>query len=232
MARPPRVYVDIREEKSGIPSLLEAMGLIVIKRQLPMGDYLLADDVVVERKSSYDLVKSIFDGRLFEQASRLAENYSHVYFVVEGRIVPARYRGKAKNVYAALAALAADYDVKILYSDGEETTAHILYTLAKKLSSPGGQRIVIHKKPKLSDLREWQLYVVQSFPGIGRKTAERILERLGSVEAFCRASVAELSRIEGVGEKKADTIKRILVTPYTPTGRKRRVNLEDFYSDA
>ncbi len=227
----PRIYVDVREEKSGVPSILESLGALVIKTSLPMGDYLISDSVVVERKSSYDFANSLFDGRLFDQASRLTEHYEHVYFIVEGRIVPKRYRGREASLYGALAALTMDYNVKVIYTEDEVGSAHAIMALARRVTSSGGQRVVIHRKPKLDDLREWQLYVLQAFPGIGRKTAERILEAFGTIEAFCRASIAELSRIEGVGERRAELIKRILVTPFKSSPRRHRApTLEDFYS--
>ncbi len=227
----PRIYVDVREEKSGVPSILESLGALVIKKPLPMGDYLVAEDIVVERKSSYDFANSLFDGRLFEQASRLAEHYDHVYFIVEGRVVPRRYRGREASFYGALAALTLEYNVKVIYTEDEVGSAHAIMALARKALASRGQRIVIHRKPKLEDVREWQLYILQAFPGIGRKTAEKLLETFGSLEGFCKASIAELSRVEGVGERRAEVIKRILVTPYKPRqGRQKRATLEDFYT--
>ena len=227
-----RVYVDVREERSGVPGILESLGVMVIFKQLHMGDYLVSEDIVVERKSSVDFAKSLFDGRLFEQASRLSEHYSQVYFIVEGGVVPRRYKGRERSFYGALVALLMDFGVRVIYTDSRESTAYVIYSLARRAAQGGGQRIVIHKKPKIDDIREWQLYILQSFPGIGRRTAEKLLETFGSLEAFCRASIAELSRVEGVGDKRAELIKRILVTPYRRQASKRRsISLEDFYRE-
>ena len=229
-AQRPRIYVDIREEKSGVPDVLESLGVIVVKKQLPIGDYLLNEDTIVERKTSYDYAKSLFDGRLFDQVARLVEAYSNVYLVIEGPLIPRRYRGRERQLYASLAALTAEYGARVVHTGGPRETAYFLESLARKIGVEG-QRIVIQKKPKLGDLREWQLYIVQSFPGVGPKTAERILEKFGSIERFCTASIAELSKVEGVGEKRAEEIKKILVTPYKRRqGAKRKpATLEDFY---
>lgn len=229
-ARQPRIYADIREEKSGIPALLESMGVIVVRKQLPMGDYLLGEDTVVERKTSWDYAKSLFDGRLFEQASRLSEHYSNVYLIVEGPLVPRRYRGRERQLYASLAALTAEYGIRVVHTGGPQETAYFLEALVRKLGVEG-QRIVVHRKQRLGDVREWQLYIVQSFPGVGPRTAERILEYFGTLERFCTASIAELSRIEGLGEKKASEIKRVLVTPYRRV-KQRTKTLEAFYEDS
>ena len=226
----PRIYADVREEKSGIPAILEASGLIVIRKQLPMGDYIISDSIVVERKSAYDFARSLFDGRLFEQARRMSESYPMVVYVVEGdpgRI--RRYAGRQKQLYSAMAALTLDYDARILISSGPQATAEIIKALARRIQGQAGGRLVIHKKPRLEDVEAWQLYVVQSFPQVGPKTAEKILEHFGTVERFCRATMAELSKIPGLGEKKAEAIRRILITPYR-RGRKRTVGTLDEYT--
>ena len=57
------MIVDERERKSGIPDLLQAVGVKIEMTNLPIGDYIVAPETVVERKSIQDLVSSVFDGR-------------------------------------------------------------------------------------------------------------------------------------------------------------------------
>ena len=59
-----RIIVDERERKSGIPELLKSVGLNLEMKTLPIGDYIVAPETVVERKSIRDLMSSVFDGRL------------------------------------------------------------------------------------------------------------------------------------------------------------------------
>jgi len=221
-----RVYADVREEASGIPRMLESMGLVVIREQLPLGDYILPGEVIVERKSSSDYANSLFDGRLFDQVSRMTEYYDTVVLVVEGGIAELRrYHDKLKQLYAALASLIAEYGVIVVNTGGPGDTAMFLEAFSRKLVESRGARVVIHKKPKLKSLREWQLYIVSSLPGIGPKLAEKLLESFKTIEAICTASVAELQRV--VGERRADRIKEVLKAPYEPHSRRAR-SLEDF----
>ena len=224
------VYADVREEKSGVPRLIEARGILVVRKQLPVGDYIVSGEAVVERKSAYDFAHSLFDGRLFEQASRLSESYPIVVYIVEGDPFRVRrFAGRREQLTAALVALILDYNVKVIYSVGPDHTASIIASLARRMQQAGRRGVVIHKKPKLCSTREWQLYILQSFPGIGPKTAERILERFGSIEAFVRASMSEIAKVPGIGEKKAEEIKRILMAKYSrDAGRKPRTTLDDF----
>lgn len=228
----PRIYVDIREEKSGIPKLLSELGAIVVSKKLDMGDYLVSEDTVIERKSVGDFASSLFDGRLFDQARRMSESYNNIIYVVEGNPnILLRWRGRSRQVQAALVTLVIDFDARILWSDNEATSAYIIYSIAKRMQTQlGGARIVIRKKPKLQSIRDWQLYILQAFPGIGPKLAQTTLEYMGTIERFCRASVTELSRIPGFGEKRAETIRRILITPFKKESRRRTVNLEEFLS--
>ena len=46
-----RIIVDERERKSGIPDLLKAIGMGVEMKTLPIGDYIVAPETIVERKS-------------------------------------------------------------------------------------------------------------------------------------------------------------------------------------
>jgi len=226
-----RIYVDVREERSSIPKILEKEGALVIRRRLDVGDYLVSEDSVVERKSVGDFASSLFDGRLFDQAKRLREVYNNVYYIIEGNIKKIVYRwsNRLKQFSSAMTTLATVFDAKILWSVNEENTAYIILSLAKNLQSHEGRtHIVIHKKPRLSSIEEWQLYVVQSFPGIGPRLAESILNEFKTVERFCNASLTELSRISGLGEKRAELIKRVLKTPFKPLTNKKRQSLEDF----
>lgn len=66
----PRIVMDDREPEE-IKQWLEKEGVVVEKRRLDVGDFVISSDVVVERKSSTDLTTSIIDNRLFEQIIRL-----------------------------------------------------------------------------------------------------------------------------------------------------------------
>ncbi len=79
-----RIIVDEREKKSGIPKLLSAIGVKTEIKTLPIGDYIVAPETVVERKTISDLVSSIFDGRLFDQCNRLKEHYQFPILLIEG----------------------------------------------------------------------------------------------------------------------------------------------------
>jgi DNA excision repair protein ERCC-4 len=213
----PRIYVDIREKGSGVPEALARLGVAVIYEQLGVGDYVVSDRVVVERKTVPDLAESLFDGRLFDQVRRMREYYEIPVVIVEGEIGElGRITGRATQVLQALAALSIDYGVRVLWSRGVGDTAALLYTLSCR-EREAGRPVVLNRKPRLDKLWMQQLYVVQSLPGVGPRLAERLLEKMGSIAAICRASIVELERV--LGAERARRVYRILHAPYSPPRR-------------
>src|SRR5215217_5271665 len=98
------ILVDHRELRSGIPGALKRAGVPVAAAQLPAGDYVLSDRLIVERKTGADLAASIKDRRLFEQIDRLKEAYPSVVVVVEGapvHISEASWQGALCRVLVA-----------------------------------------------------------------------------------------------------------------------------------
>lgn len=82
-ASPPRVVVDVREFRSALPSLLHGNNMIVIPCQLTVGDYILTPDICVERKSIRDLISSLKNGRLYNQAETMMQYYKSPLLLIE-----------------------------------------------------------------------------------------------------------------------------------------------------
>ncbi len=86
-----RIVVDHRERSSGVPELLAAHDRVDLSfAELAIGDYVVDDRVIFERKTIDDFAKSIIDTRLFRQASRLNRASHRSAFIIEGRFVVAQ----------------------------------------------------------------------------------------------------------------------------------------------
>ena len=81
------VIADNRETMN-IDKLLESYGARVITRKLEVGDYILSDQVAVERKTMDDFLNSIKDGRLFGQLTELNRNFESPILILENRPWP------------------------------------------------------------------------------------------------------------------------------------------------
>jgi len=204
-----RIVADERERKSGIPALLKKAGLELEARTLPVGDYIVANETVVERKSIHDMVSSIFDGRLPDQCSRMKEHFEHPVLVVEGNADD--LLGILDNpmvFYGALSGVALDYNIPVVPTPNAEGTARLLAAMAARRPKSAGP--LVKKIRKYADVERQQLGIVCSLPGIGERLGTRMLERFQTPAAALSASTADLAKIPGMGRSRALRIRRVL----------------------
>lgn len=204
----PVVFVDKRELRSGISERLRELGVQVKEITLEVGDYLISEGVAVERKTAKDFVSSIIDGRLFEQAKNLTNNFQHPIIVIEGEDFYER-NVHPNAIKGAIASLVMDYGITILQTKDLDETAEMLAIMAKRELKNGHVARLRGEKKPASD-REMQLYLVEGLPGVGPELARKLLAKFKTVEGVFTASEKELKEVEGLGDKKAKEIRRIL----------------------
>jgi len=224
-----RVIVDERERDSGVPDILKALGLQVDYRLLEIGDYVVSADCAVERKAGRDFAKSLYSGRLFDQAQRLRQFYAHPVFVAEGDLeLLIGESAKPRAYWGALATLAFQFGMTVFFTSNARQTADLLCTLARRSGltrAPRGPWV--HKKPRAFDARKMQLSLVAFLPAVGPKLAERLLLHFGSLRKVFSASIAELCTVRGLGRAKAEKIAGLLNAEYKPAlKRQKHVTLD------
>lgn len=203
-----RIIIDERERKSGIPDLLKSIGLKTEVKVLPIGDYIVAPETVVERKSIHDLMSSIFDGRLFDQCTRLKEYFQFPVILMEGNVDDIEEIADNPLVfYGAVATVAIDFKIPIIPTPSASHTAKLLVSMCSRKDTPQGP--YLKKIRKSNDLQRQQLLTLSSLPGIGEKTAVRLLEKFGSPLKALNATTSELSKA-GLGEARAKRVKKML----------------------
>lgn len=206
-----RIIVDERERKSGIPELLKAIGMEIEMKTLSIGDYIVAPETIVERKSIKDLMASVFDGRLYDQCNRLKEHFEHPIVVVEGNVDEIEEITDNPLVfYGALSRIALEFKIPIIPTPSASHTAKLLVSMCSKKDGSTGP--YLKKIKKSSNLETQQLSTLCSLPGIGEKLAVRMLEKFGTPLKVFSATTSELSKIEGLGEARAKKIKNMLIT--------------------
>ena len=204
-----RIVVDEREKKSGIPSLLKGIGINLEIKTLPVGDYIVAPETIVERKSISDLVSSVFDGRLFDQCNRMKENFQFPIIIIEGDTNEIEELIENPFVfYGAVSSVAIDFKIPIISTPNASHTAKLLVSMCSRKDIAKGP--FIKKIRKSDDIQRQQLSVLSSLPGVGEKLAIRMLEKFGTPLKVFSASSTELSKISGLGELRAKKIKKML----------------------
>ena len=204
-----RIIIDEREKKSGIPKLLTAIGIKTEIKTLQIGDYIVGPETVIERKSVQDLMSSVFDGRLFDQCSRLKEHFQYPILLMEGNLDEIESITENPLIfYGALSTVAIDFKIPIIPTPNASHTAKLLVSLCSKKESIKGP--FLKKIKKSNNIQKQQLSVLCSLPGIGEKIAIRILEKYGSPFIALSATSKELGKIPGLGETRAKKIKGML----------------------
>src|SRR2546422_10490929 len=173
------MIIDERERKSGIPDLLREVGVKVEMTNLPIGDYIVAPETVVERKSVYDFISSVFDGRLFDQCSRLKEHFEHPTIIIEGNLDKIDQITENPLVfYGSVSSVVLDFKIPVVPTPNASHTAKLLISMCARQGNIKGP--FLKKIRKSGDLGRQQLSILSSLPGVGEKLAARMLERFGS----------------------------------------------------
>ena len=211
MMIPVRVVADERERASGVPEELSKLNVRVYFSKLSVGDYVLSPEVAVERKSIPDLISSVYDSRIFIQASRIASAYAKPYLLIEGDSKEVeRLPRNLKSYYGAIASVTLAYGLRVLFTANKTETAVAISELLRNVRARPVPHQMSETPPRSKSFSQQQAYLVSSLPGVGRKLAERLLRKYGTPRRVMSLTQGELSLTPGIGWKRAERIKRLL----------------------
>ena len=205
------IFADVREQ-GPVVDYLYSQGIKVRTGQLKAGDFILSEDVGVERKIISDFVASLIDKRLFEQAQKMKENFTQPMYIVEGNFEDIfKVRNvSAQAIWGALISLIIDYKFPILFSSSPKETAELLAVIAKREQLDRKKGISVRTEIKPKSFSDQQQFFIEGLHGIGPNTAKALLKHFGTPAKIVSADAKELQKVEGVGEKRAELIRKIL----------------------
>ena len=181
---------------------------------LKTGDFLVNDLLLIERKTFPDLVASIKDGRIFQQASRLTSAAEHFLIILEGTsddIKSARMKRDA--IQGALICISLKFRIPILRSISPVETCKLMVSAYQQLAKCENGRRYLPYRPALykkDNKFKRQIFMLQGLPGVGPAKAKMLLDKFGSLKAIFSASISELKEADGVGKHTAAQIYAIL----------------------
>lgn len=213
------IVADSRESNSSVVKTLDTFDDIdlEVKNNMEVGDYVVSNECVIERKSVQDFHDTITGDRsIFDQIKNMSNSYEKPILLIEGghgglytkNIHPNSIRG-------ILASIVSDFNVSIIESVDEDDTASILRHLAKKeQNNEKNESINPHGNKETSSVKSQQEYIVSSIEGIGIKTARNLLEEFDNIHTIFNAEIDQLKTIDGIGDGTAEKIHSIIRTEY------------------
>ena len=200
-----KIIIDYREKNCLVPSELKRQGMDVEFRELKVGDYIVGD-VVIERKTISDFVSSMINRRLLNQLEEL-QQYNNKLLIIEGIDERELYNDEnpadtgvnANAIRGFLLSIALRHKIPLIFTKNAEDTARYISVLSKKSE----KEISLNAKKKTLDKKEQLQFIIESFPGIGPKTAKKLLSEFKTIKNIMNASADALKKIIG---KKADIL--------------------------
>ena len=180
---------------------------------LEIGDYIFQDQVVFEFKTIADMVSSIQDNRVFNEAINQAENYDYHYVIIQGDehsrakalAMSRNYREVTYFGYlGAIASLNRYTTVIESYSPFINEAYYRMLITAKKCLQ---NKPIVKKFPR-KDRNPAMNYLTYCIYGLNYKRANDIVTKLDlhTLEDLLYLDHSKLTRIEGIGDKLADRI--------------------------
>ncbi|KAJ2715165.1 DNA repair protein RAD16 [Coemansia spiralis] len=219
----PRVVVDVREFRAPLPSLLHAAGFEVVPRTIDVGDYVLHDNLVVERKSLPDLIASLRSGRLFNQADAMTRHYSYAALLIEFEVNTSFSLQAIGGIGADIAVnsitsqltmlVLAFPRLRIIWSCSPYETVNIFAELKRGALEPSVDKAVAVGQNDTGVEREAvynqaPIAVLQSLPGVTLKNYQALARAFKNIRELAAATEADIAA--AVGAEAAQKLHHFL----------------------
>ena len=198
-----KIFVDYREKNSMVASELIHLGFEVEFLELKVGDYLI-NNVAIERKTVSDFKVSMINKHLTKQLEEL-QQYENKLLLIEGMEEHELYSDNSEGIYANavrgfLLSILLKHKIPIIFTKDAEDTAKFIDVLARKKEVESS----LNATKKSFNKKEQMQFIIEGFPGIGPKTAKKLLEKFKTMNNIFNASSEDLEKEIG---KKADIFK-------------------------
>jgi len=196
-----KVLIDYREKNSLVPSELIHLGLEVELQELKVGDYLV-NNVAIERKTVSDFLSSMLNKRILRQLEEL-QQYEQRLLIIEGIEEKELYSEKnnessginPNSIRGFLLSISLKHKVPIIFSKNAEDTAKFIKLIAEKKEIESSLNVT---KKSLNSSEQMQ-FILEGFPGIGPKTAKKLLGEFKTLSSIFNSSVEEQQK--SIGKK-------------------------------
>ncbi|HDD69356.1 MAG TPA: DEAD/DEAH box helicase, partial [Candidatus Korarchaeota archaeon] len=190
------IRVDARELGGEVVRKLASFNDVKISvSKLEVGDYVVSDEVVIERRTIDDLVSSLANREIFEQVDKLKATYKRPILLIECEtLYEASKSGVRSRSLMELITSLTIGGLPILWSRNPEESAELIRLLAIKEQ----RKKVLEIHPLVVDDDTVLERVLTEIPGVNVFVARNLLRAFGSLKNVFSASEKELQSVEGV----------------------------------
>ncbi len=195
----PKIIMDYRERNSLVYSSLIELGIEVEIKELKIADYIV-NDIAIERKTVSDFISSMISKRLASQLENL-QQYPNRLLLIEGIDEHELYSHEVPEtgihpnaIRGFLLSIILEHKTPIIFTKDAEDTAKFISVLARKKEREASLNV----SRKNLNKKERMQFILEGFPGIGPKTAKKLLSHFKSLKEIFEAPIGELREIIGV----------------------------------
>ncbi|TID29397.1 hypothetical protein CANINC_001971 [Pichia inconspicua] len=229
-----KVIVDMRDFNSQLPFVCYLAGLEVIPAMLTVGDYILTNEICVERKAVNDLIESLENGRLMKQCENMFRWYKKPVLLIEfdedksfsfepfttGYLTSGNSKAvrnhKVEQLQLRLAVLIRTYPrLSIIWSSSPFETARIFREVKHNQTQPDIEFALMAGTSEISSSTQYNedaLRLLQLIPGIGDANSMLIMSKVNNLYEFSQLDEEQMATI--IGKEPAKLAFRFLNKQY------------------
>lgn len=218
------IIVDNSERGSEVINYFEGKNVELEYANLRTGSFLITDAVAIDRLKVKDFAQLTSEKVLFRRLLEFKKTYQEPILLVEGNNLAKNKIASAGAIRGAVSYICCLNRIPILYTANEAETAEMLYIMANQtqfglgfeVSAPEPEQSasVAGQAPKPKTPEEIQSHIVQTLPDVGPAMASAVMKMYGSLRTLFSATASDLTKVEGIGPKKAKKIVDVFDLEY------------------
>lgn len=212
------VKVDVHEDTSETQEVVPELAMHdevedYVLDALDYGDLVVEEaDLMVERKTIGDYASSLLEGRLPKQIANMQGAADNVYVLVEGDLTEtdslSHTNMAGSSIRGHMASTMARKGVPVIPCSNTAMLVDMVVRLGRKyIEEPSSSHMDSGPVDTGRPVTE-RMYGCLS--GVGPSTAEALHQEFSSMTALLTATDEEIESIDGIGSKRAGTIKEEL----------------------
>lgn len=193
-----------------ISQLALVPNLNVVRTDIPVGDYVVDGKLIIERKTTEDLIASLLeeDSRLSRQIEKMRSSNCRCSLIVEGGLMRKFHPSITINKRAVMRSrLIYQYGIDVIETiDARETAYAITVAIRDLMRDPDERTIARPARSRSKNPREKAIQLLRTVKGVSPARAELLLGAFGTVSGIAGATIDQLSEIKGIGQGLATEI--------------------------